>query len=68
MQVFGLWYAVDAYEGCDICLGIYSDYAKAREAEISYLSDNSSDEVYITKIGIDVNEFDNYGDAIGEVV
>ena len=34
MEVFGLWYVVGAYEGCDICLGIYSDYVKAREAEL----------------------------------
>ena len=68
MEVFGLWYCVGAYEGCDICIGIYSDYVKAREAELRYLSDNSTDETYITKIGVNVDEFDNFGDAVGEAV
>ena len=69
MQVYGLWCSVGAYEGADVCLGIYSDYVKARSAELKYLSENSEDEVYLTKIGVDNNNFDFWQrDAIGEFV
>ena len=69
MQVYGLWYSVGAYEGADICLGIYSDYVKARSAELKYLSENSEDEVYLTKINVDESNFENWPyDAIGEFV
>ena len=69
MQVYGLWYSVGAYEGADVCLGIYSDYVKARSAELKYLSENSEDEVYLTKINVDESNFENWPyDAIGEFV
>ena len=67
MQVYGLWCSVGAYEGADVCLGIYSDYVKARSAELKYLSENSEDEVYLTKINVDESNFENWPyDAIGE--
>ena len=52
-----------------MCSSDLSDYVKARSAELKYLSENSEDEVYLTKIGVDNNNFDFWQrDAIGEFV
>ena len=67
-MVYCLWYGVGAYEGADVCVGIYSDYVKAYAAQLAYQEKFSTEDVYITKVELDRNEFDNYGDAIGEVL
>lgn len=68
MFVYGLYVEVDAYEGADYCVGLYDDYVKVREAELRYGAKYNDDKVYVSKIKVNVDEFDNWGDALGEVV
>ena len=68
MLIYGLWRTADAYEGADVCLGIYSDYVKARTAEINFLAKNNKEDVYITKINVNEDNFNNYDESIGELV
>ena len=65
MFVYGLWSAVGAYEGAEVCLGIFSDYVKAREVMLAKGDDG---DLYISKIELDKVEDNWAGDAIGELV
>ena len=68
MLIYALWRTADAYEGADICLGIYSDYVKARAAEINFLAKNRNEDVYVTKISVNEDHFNNWEGSIGELV
>ena len=64
MFVYGLWSAVGAYEGAEVCLGIFSDYVKAREVML----EKGDGDLYISKIELDKVEDNWDGDALGEVL
>lgn len=51
MNVYGLWQSTE--DGADNLLGVYSEYASARVAELIYVSEHQMMHVYMTRMNLD---------------